>query len=190
MATRIDHQETRKLTVYGSIVLQLTSKHPGGGSWRSYDGQFHQQKAADATLPWAELNPSLMAATVLGQGSGVSWLCSLCLGCDHMKNVHCQLWSLQSRVWYHRSSGHISVGKPIAQSHMRRQWDQESATGTTRARVLQLGAALSTSALTVEGQATRQQAVQNPPGQARERPSLLHHSGHRWEGTAELRRDN
>ena len=92
MATRIDHQETRELAAYGSIVLQLASKHPGG--WRSYDRQFRQQKAAGATLPWAELNPSLMAATVLGQGSGVSRSCSLCLGCDHMKE-DCALSALE-----------------------------------------------------------------------------------------------
>ena len=150
MATRIDHQETRKLTAYGSIVLQLASKHPGGGSWRSYDRQFRQQKAAGATLPWAELNPTLMAATVLGQGSGVSWLCSLCLGCDHMKE-ECALSALELA----KQGVVLQVQRP----HLGRQ-------------------------------ATRQQAVQNPPGQARERPSLLHHSGHRWEGTAELRRDN
>ena len=69
MATRIDHQETRELTAYGSIVLQLATKHPGGGGRCSYDREFCHQKAASATLPWAELNPSLMAATVLGQGS-------------------------------------------------------------------------------------------------------------------------
>ena len=46
MAARIDHQETKELAAYGSIVLQLASKHPGGGGWRSYGRQFRQQKAA------------------------------------------------------------------------------------------------------------------------------------------------
>ena len=43
MATRIDHEETRELAAYSTIVLQLASKHIGGG-WRSYDWQFRLQK--------------------------------------------------------------------------------------------------------------------------------------------------
>ena len=93
MATKIDHQETRDLAAYGSIVLQLASKFQGGGGWRSYDRQFRQQKAAGATLPWAESNSSLMAATVLVQGS-VSRSCTLCLGYDHVKE-ECALAALE-----------------------------------------------------------------------------------------------
>ena len=94
MAAKIDHEETRELAAYGTIVLQLASKHIGGG-WRSYDRQFRQQKAAGASLPWADLNPSLMAATVLGQSlGGASRICTICLSGDHLKE-DCALASLE-----------------------------------------------------------------------------------------------
>ena len=76
------------------IVLQLASKHPGAG-WRSYDRQFRQHQAAGAGLPWADLNPSLMAATVLGHtAGGPGRTCSLCLSSDHSKE-DCALASLE-----------------------------------------------------------------------------------------------
>ena len=57
--------------------------------WLLYDRQFRQHRAAGAPMPWADINPSLMAATVLGQagdGSGLS--CSLCLAADHTKDEY------------------------------------------------------------------------------------------------------
>ena len=94
IATKVDHRETRELAAYGMIILQLATKHPGAG-WRSYDRQFRQQKAAGADWPWADLNPSLMAATVLGQSSGgASRTCPLCLNADHTRE-ECALFSLE-----------------------------------------------------------------------------------------------
>ena len=95
LATKVEHKETRELAAYGMIVLQLASKHQGAG-WRSYDRQFRQHQAAGAGLSWADLNPSLMAATVLGDGSGgLGRPCSLCLSADHSKE-DCALASLES----------------------------------------------------------------------------------------------
>ena len=95
LATKVEHRETRELAAYGMIVLQLASKHQGAG-WRSYDRQFRQHQAAGAGLSWADLNPSLMAATVLGDSSGGRGRpCSLCLSADHSKE-DCALASLES----------------------------------------------------------------------------------------------
>ena len=95
LATKVEHKETRELAAYGMIVLQLASKHQGAG-WRSYDRQFRQHQAAGAGLSWADLNPSLMAATVLGDSSGgLGRPCSLCLSADHSKD-DCALASLEA----------------------------------------------------------------------------------------------
>ena len=74
------------------IVLQLASKRQGA-RWHSYDCQFRQHQAAGASLSWADLNPSLMAATVLGDSSGgFGRPCSLCQSADHSD---CALASLK-----------------------------------------------------------------------------------------------
>ena len=70
LATKTGHDETRKLAAYGMILLQLACKNSGSG-WLLYDQQFSQQQAASASLSWVEINPSLMAATVLGQPAEV-----------------------------------------------------------------------------------------------------------------------
>ena len=95
LATKVEHKETRELAAYGMIILQLASKHQGAG-WRSYDRQFRQHQAAGADLSWADLSPSLMAATVLGDSSGgLGRPCSLCLSADHSRE-DCALASLES----------------------------------------------------------------------------------------------
>ena len=85
MAAKIDHEETRRLAAYGMIIMQLVRKH-GGNGWRLYDKQFRLQQAAGAGLSWVEINPSLLAATVLGQPSDrVCRPCPLCLAPDHTR---------------------------------------------------------------------------------------------------------
>ena len=67
------------------IILHLARKHRGRGCLL-YDRQFRQQKAAGADLPWAEINPSLMAATVLSNpGALQPKACPYCLSADHNK---------------------------------------------------------------------------------------------------------
>lgn len=76
--------ETRELAAYGQIVNQART-HSGEG-WLLYDMQFHQQWVARALMPWAKLNPSRMAATVLSTpGSSHRVSCSICLAIDHPK---------------------------------------------------------------------------------------------------------
>ena len=68
MAAKVDHQECRDLAAYAQIVIHLARKH-GGKGWLAYDKLFRQQMAAGAESSWAELNSSLMAATVLATDS-------------------------------------------------------------------------------------------------------------------------
>ena len=95
MAARTSHDETRDLAAYGMVVLQLARKH-GGSGWLLYDRQFRLQQAAGASLPWVEINSSLMAATVLGQSNERSTRpCNLCLAADHSRE-DCALASLEA----------------------------------------------------------------------------------------------
>ena len=93
MATKVDHKESRDLAVYGMIMLAMASKHSGPG-WRAYDHQFRQHREAGANLPWADINLSLMAATVLGQSGGPGRSCPLCLASDHAREEYA-LYSLE-----------------------------------------------------------------------------------------------
>ena len=97
MATKSDHQPSRDLAAYGMIILQLARKH-GGNGWILYDRQFRQHCAAGANLPWADLNPSLMAATVIGHSGDhipPRRSCPLCLSADHTRE-ECALASIEA----------------------------------------------------------------------------------------------
>ena len=95
VGAKVDSKETRELAAYGQIIIHLARKH-GGKGWLSYDRLFRQQVAAGSPIPWAELNPSLMAATVLGSmGPGEPGrVCNLCLASDHI-STECALSSLE-----------------------------------------------------------------------------------------------
>lgn len=80
MAAKAESNESaRDLAAYSMLIIHMARKH-GGRGWVAYDSLFRQQKAAWASCSWAELNPSLMAATVLGS-SGVESgkACSICM---------------------------------------------------------------------------------------------------------------
>ena len=111
MAAKIDHEETRRLAAYGMIIMQLVRKH-GGNGWRLYDKQFRLQQAAGAGLSWVEINPSLLAATVLGQPSDRGCRpCPLCLAPDHTRE-DCALASLE----YQRPSPFLPALRPPSYS--------------------------------------------------------------------------
>ena len=94
MAARTSDDETKELAAYAMIVIMLSRKHPGAG-WLLYDRQFRQQRAAGASLPWNEINASLMAATVLSHaGDKPCQSCPLCFGVDHTKE-ECALAPLE-----------------------------------------------------------------------------------------------
>ena len=94
MASWTSHEETRDMAAYAMIIIMLSRKHSGSGGLL-YDRQFRQHLAAGSTLPWADINASLMAATVLSHaGDRPCHSCSLCLGADHTKE-ECDLASLE-----------------------------------------------------------------------------------------------
>ena len=67
VAAKVESPETRELMAYGQIILMLARKH-GGMGWKTYDMHFRQLIGVGHTLPWMELNPSMMAAEVLQSG--------------------------------------------------------------------------------------------------------------------------
>ena len=78
MAAATDCPSTRNMAAYAQIVIQQSRKHPGMG-WIAYDQFFCQQQASSMDLPWNDLAPSIMAATVLRSGE----CCTLCHSSDH-----------------------------------------------------------------------------------------------------------
>ena len=82
MAAKVDHKETQELATYGLLIIQLAPKH-GGLWWTTYDSLFRQQAAAGSDAVWMELNPSLMAATVLSGGEAAGCTCTWCFNADH-----------------------------------------------------------------------------------------------------------
>ena len=93
VAAKTECPETRELMAYGKIVISLAQKH-GGLGWAMYDTLFRQQVAAGADSTWSQLNPSLMAATVLGASNESSPLpCTRCQASDHLTS-ECALASL------------------------------------------------------------------------------------------------
>ena len=81
------------ILAYGRIILSLAQRH-GSHGWLEYDRAFRQQAAADPTIKWNSLNPSLMAATVLSiPSSSPSMFCPHCQEVDH-KSSDCALVSV------------------------------------------------------------------------------------------------
>ena len=116
MAAKVDHQEPRDLAAYGILILQLALKHSGSG-WLVYDCQYRQHQAAGANLPWSDVSPSLMAATVLSQASGDQGRsCSLCLAADHSRE-DCALAALELNA----SSGHHTTSCTYYPDHQYRR---------------------------------------------------------------------
>ena len=59
MAAKVESPETRELMAYGQIILILARKHSGVW-WKTYDTHFRQLVGVGHTLPWTELNPSML----------------------------------------------------------------------------------------------------------------------------------
>jgi hypothetical protein len=100
------------LTAYAQNILLLAKRH-GDTEWLCL---FHQQKAASAGGTWADLNPSLLASTVMSQPSPQGKLCKLRSGVDHT-NQNCVIYPIM--VPAPPSSSSLSVG--INQPPVRRQ---------------------------------------------------------------------
>ena len=83
---------TRDLVTYARVIVHLAQRH-GGKGWLDYDKIFRLQTAANPSVSWGEINPSLMAATVLVASSGGT-MCLLCHQSDHQTN-ECALQALE-----------------------------------------------------------------------------------------------
>ena len=108
IAAKTDSSQIRDLLAYGQIIIQMARKH-GGNGWKNYDYLFRQQLAAGSNAVWSEVNPSLMASTVLGMGTGTDAghrLCTLCMGSDHWQ-AECALNSLEG-------PGNKSLVRPVS----------------------------------------------------------------------------
>ena len=104
VAVRTKDQETRELAAYGQLIIHLARQH-GGTGWLAYDKRFRQHQAVGIGHPWNELNPSLMAATVLRRDSGgkPGQSCSKCASSDH-EEKDCALSTLDTENKSDRAS--------------------------------------------------------------------------------------
>ena len=96
LAVSVSDKRAKELAAYGQVIVHLAQRHVGRG-WQAYDRLFRQQNAAGANHLWAELCPSLMAATVMAPShSGKSQSCLLCNGSDHDQYA-CALVSAETK---------------------------------------------------------------------------------------------
>ena len=58
---------------------------------------FRQLAAADNSMDWSRLNPSLYATTFLAQQGSGGKVCTLCMGVDHIQE-DCALAPLQAKA--------------------------------------------------------------------------------------------
>ena len=96
IAAKVDDPLSRQLIAYTQLVQDLARRH-GGKGWLSYDYLFREHMAAGPKDKWEELNPSLMASTVLGSNDTQHRFCSACMSSDHSKQ-ECALSSMDPNV--------------------------------------------------------------------------------------------
>ena len=87
---------TRNMLAYSRLLIQEALRH-GGSGWMEYDRVFRRQLSINPSMPWNTLEPSLQAATVLGQRTSSGIFCSICQECYHTAN-QCALAPLQQQV--------------------------------------------------------------------------------------------
>ena len=96
IVAKVDDPLSRQLIAYTQLVLDLARRH-GGKGWLSYDCLFREHMAAGSKDKWEELNPSLMASTVLGSSDTQHRFCSACMSSDHNKQ-ECSFSSMDPNV--------------------------------------------------------------------------------------------
>ena len=99
VAIRTPDELTRQMLAYARLIIREALRH-GGSGWAEYDRVFRRQVAINPTLSWNTLEPSLQAATILGQRSSEGVLCTICQECDHTANL-CALAPLQQQLQSH-----------------------------------------------------------------------------------------
>ena len=74
--------QTRDRLTYARLVIREALQY-GGNGWAEYDRVFRQQTAIDPSLPWNNLDPSLVASTFLGSQTERMAFCQFCREVDH-----------------------------------------------------------------------------------------------------------
>lgn len=97
-AIRTSDPLTRQMLAYSRLIIREALRH-GGPGWLEYDRVFRRQLSINPALAWNTLEPSLQAATILGQRSFTGTLCSLCQESDHPTN-QCALAPLQQQLHF------------------------------------------------------------------------------------------
>ena len=75
VAIRTQDPLTRQMLAYACLIIREALRH-GGGGWAEYDRVFRRQVSINPALPWNVLEPSLQAATILGQRTSEGMLCN------------------------------------------------------------------------------------------------------------------
>ena len=78
------------------IAIHEALRH-GGTGWAEYDRVFQRQVSINPVLSWNMLEPSLQAATILGQRTSDGILCTICQECDHTNN-QCAMAPFQQQL--------------------------------------------------------------------------------------------
>ena len=94
VAAKTSDPITRDQLAYARLIIKQAQSQ-GGLAWLDYDKSFRQQKAADPSMQWNAINPSLLASTMLGHRSlGSPSFCTLCRAVDHTR-ARCALAYLE-----------------------------------------------------------------------------------------------
>ena len=96
MAVRTSDSLTRNMLAYSRLIIREALRH-GGTGWLDYDRIFRRQLAINPLMNWNALDPSLHAATILGQRSSTGVFCTLCQETDHSTS-QCALAPLQQQL--------------------------------------------------------------------------------------------
>ena len=106
VAIRTKDQLTHQMLAYSHLIIREALRH-GGTGWLQHDRVFRCQLSINSWLAWNTSEPSLQAATILGQRSSTGTLCSLCQESDHPTH-QCALAPLQEHV--HATSPNLHQG--------------------------------------------------------------------------------
>ncbi len=106
-----------EVMAYGKMILKEAARH-GGDGWKVYDTLFRQMLAADKTIPWSKLNPTIYATTFLAmRDTHAGAQCSICIESDH-KESECELATDQQQTVVTNNS-HAQTGPKLTQRKYR-----------------------------------------------------------------------
>ena len=88
MAVHTTDSLTWQMLGYSRVIIREALQHSASG-WLEYNRVFHRQLSIDPSMSWNNLQPSLLAATVLNQPgpNPPGSFCLLCRECDHTASL-------------------------------------------------------------------------------------------------------